>query len=728
MRPQDGNCKTRKKYCRASNEERGRHLIATEKINAGSLIFMESPLLCQQSLVNTGAALTCRQCKGFIGGSNIGLKFTCGKISRQDLSDFSTDDSSSLQERIIACRQGCGELYCSIDCQNMHWELAGHCLLCTGSIIDKDDDDISSEKKSQLYYCNKECLQKQHPLLQFKVHAVQTNEIFLLVADWIATVICRYFQRLLQLTSSAHETTNDNHTAASSPADDATFSSHFFLKSYPFDNEEEKVPLLTKVKRRLFLEQVLEPFTDFTMNLWWSISSLDQVATLQSLCQESSKLLKEAFFASTYQHHAEIRDIIWKISIQDCANIFCSSTSFGRIIGSFEQNAIGIRARNPLCFDIFDRQLRERNNEEIVQCLVKAGFICTEGADCCTSSTSSDHDDSSNTSTNDNKDENTTAHHDDFKDYSVNDVCNVLNQLYIRGERKLDDNDPTEEGDDLDYIFAPLDGTAMFSIACKMNHSCQPNAIVRYARNHWYHPLKLQCISISEIQKGEELCISYIDEHTIDSSSVRANIKERWKQLESYGFQCNCEKCILEQKQVHKSPIDASTENTEHTFSCDEDAEEESSSFTEAYNDNEAEKILQNRFSSFIVNSTNEMLGRIPEQIYKSSALYAISAGHSALRVMQQHLQQNLSILQRTIEALESGNLVMCRIHGSQGEATFYGTTELLEAYHCCAIAASIGYANEGSMTDAISLLNKAENTLPRSAVLDLLDYIHLFR
>ena len=94
---------------------------------------------------------------------------------------------------------------------------------------------------------------------------------------------------------------------------------------------------------------------------------------------------------------------------------------------------------------------------------------------------------------------------------------------------------------------------------------------------------------------------------------------------------------------------------------------------------------------------------------------------------MQKHLQQHLPIIQRTIEALESGNLVMCRIHGSQGEATFYGTTELLEAYHCCAIAASIGYANEGSMTDAVSLLNEAEKTLPRSVVLELLNYINLF-
>jgi len=117
------------KFCRAYDEERGRHLIATEKIDGGALVFMERPLLCQQSLVNSHEALACRQCKCFIGSPGMGLELTCGLLSRQDICNrFIRQDG---HHKIIPCRQLCGELYCSKSCELTHWESSGHCLLCT---------------------------------------------------------------------------------------------------------------------------------------------------------------------------------------------------------------------------------------------------------------------------------------------------------------------------------------------------------------------------------------------------------------------------------------------------------------------------------------------------------------------------------------------------------------------------------------------------------------------
>jgi hypothetical protein len=134
----DGRAMMKKKYCRADDEERGRHLVATERIDAGSLVFMERPLLCQQSLANSHeGALACRHCKCFIGSPAVGLQLTCGLLTRQDLCNkLATNQNQQGEEKkIVSCRQFCGELYCSNSCEQIHWESSGHCLLCTVTYI-----------------------------------------------------------------------------------------------------------------------------------------------------------------------------------------------------------------------------------------------------------------------------------------------------------------------------------------------------------------------------------------------------------------------------------------------------------------------------------------------------------------------------------------------------------------------------------------------------------------
>jgi hypothetical protein len=316
--------------------------------------------------------------------------------------------------------------------------------------------------------------------------------------------------------------------------------------------------------------------------------------------------------------------------------------------------------------------------------------------------------------------------------------------LYISTERKFGDEEKLD-GDDLDHIFAPLDGIAMFSIACKMNHSCQPNVIVRYAKVGWYRPLTLQCVAIREIQKGEELCISYID---LSADSAVMQIQDRWRQLESYGFICNCKRCRLEQQQqidkneslstctvaatcplVAHSRKDASTVLTDKANDIHICGDQEKSAIGE---DDEAEKILQERFMSLIT-ANNTMLGGIPKHICTSPTLYAISTGRSALEKIQQQKRSDTigieALLQRTVDALECEKLILCRIHGSYGEEYLAGGRQeewFQNAHNCFVIAASIGYAHEGAMEDAISILSKA-STLPREAVEDLWDYAASF-
>ncbi|RLN93127.1 hypothetical protein BBJ28_00018041 [Nothophytophthora sp. Chile5] len=58
----------------------------------------------------------------------------------------------------------------------------------------------------------------------------------------------------------------------------------------------------------------------------------------------------------------------------------------------------------------------------------------------------------------------------------------------------------------LDEDFVGVEGTALFSGICTMNHSCDPNCTVLYTKDGAAHVFAVQ-----DIAEGDELCISYID-------------------------------------------------------------------------------------------------------------------------------------------------------------------------------------------------------------------------
>lgn len=63
----------------------------------------------------------------------------------------------------------------------------------------------------------------------------------------------------------------------------------------------------------------------------------------------------------------------------------------------------------------------------------------------------------------------------------------------------------------VDSIFPPLDGTALYSMMCKINHSCSPNVRVKYVFTR-EHGLVAELVALREIQPDEELVQSYIDQ------------------------------------------------------------------------------------------------------------------------------------------------------------------------------------------------------------------------
>lgn len=95
--------------------------------------------------------------------------------------------------------------------------------------------------------------------------------------------------------------------------------------------------------------------------------------------------------------------------------------------------------------------------------------------------------------------------------------------------------------DDLDKesgTFLDNEGSALYALQSKCNHSCEPNVKANFLHNNF--TLSLQ--ALKDIQAGEEILVSYLDDCTLGRSRhTRQKIL-----MENYLFKCSCSKCIAE--------------------------------------------------------------------------------------------------------------------------------------------------------------------------------------
>uniref|UniRef100_A0A8C2Z6B0 Protein-lysine N-trimethyltransferase SMYD5 n=1 Tax=Cyclopterus lumpus TaxID=8103 RepID=A0A8C2Z6B0_CYCLU len=98
--------------------------------------------------------------------------------------------------------------------------------------------------------------------------------------------------------------------------------------------------------------------------------------------------------------------------------------------------------------------------------------------------------------------------------------------------------------------FLNCEGSGLFLLQSSCNHSCIPNAEASFPDNNFL----LQLCALSDINPGEEICISYLDCCQRDRSR-----HSRHKVLrENYLFVCSCPKCI---SQMHE--LDVTSEEEE---------------------------------------------------------------------------------------------------------------------------------------------------------------------
>lgn len=615
---------------------------------------MQRPLISQQSLrnIHSDGVLICKNCKSYIDPSEEEVDLLCqtNQISRKDLNDyFSTDTKldddekenelsrilidegiteDKEQKRLTPCRHHCGELYCCKKCEEENISFHGHDLLCTGLI----PDDYGNGDKH-----------KVHPVIEFKVHAAQSNEIFLMVGELICALVALRRRHFLLY----HE----------SPLNMDNYSSG---KTQEVNEGDKRAGELT-------LKEILsDHICDFSMVPWWKVAcpllqdesqssvnpskwkevqDLDKI--LHELCHDSSELLKNIFeekLSSIQERSGENNNNLseWdkatQLAIEEILNYthfnesdgdsfqVVSELFFGKVIGSFEQNAIGIHKSSTLAYSIlFNSEFRKKNINSIVKSLTQAGFIGEEEEE-------GDGDEHENVciSCNDNDGESQQDEEEyEEEQYTYADITKFLSSLDISKHcctlsssfafessslvKKATNDEPTSSSlniDELDMIFTPLDGLAMYSTTCKMNHSCSPNILVSYLDtssllstssafshltdnfndNHHHHhhnllmrmeqqpPLILMWTALKEIRKGDELCISYI-QNDLPFEERQSELKQ------NYGFDCSCSKCTDEKNQkdrdsssedngVSSSPDDAE-ENYDDLFGSDSDTDSE---------------------------------------------------------------------------------------------------------------------------------------------------------
>lgn len=221
-------------------------------------------------------------------------------------------------------------------------------------------------------------------------------------------------------------------------------------------------------------------------------------------------------------------------------------TFFGCVIGMFEQNNVGIRNKSPL-YQVMDA-LRAALDPQLVPYVQRAYLPCVRGIVQDRQEEEDEEEEEQegqgghvhvhgeNCGHNHDHHHHNHAAHEDEAAMPVESDEEEEDETPVSLEEAPALLEACKEDKDVG-LFPPLDGTALYALICKMNHSCEPNCRVQYVGGH-QQPLRAQLIALRPIGPGEELRQSYIDQNLSYSDRQRA--------LSDYGFTCACDKCKRE--------------------------------------------------------------------------------------------------------------------------------------------------------------------------------------
>lgn len=642
------------------------------------MVFCERPLVALQTVGNIhSGALVCHYCMSFCGSPSQALRIGADPGQLQEIT--TTDppvDQQSGDYALILCRHKCGQVYCCMECQQDDWEWGGHKELCTGWI-----DDVN------------------HPLVQFRYHAITSNQIFLLIAKWLARI----------LNENIPYRDNDDHD------DDTSIDLH--------------------------------PLVDFSMKLWWEVATLSVVndpmgyaemitldQSCRRLCHESHALLEAAW--------PEHKGSPWLTPI-----------GFAKLVGSLEQNCVGIRQKHPLRYNIMeDSELRHTYHNHLIKCLENAGLIGNgdDGDDCCEPSDKENQgmqDDATSptldTDLNEVNGESDVASLNSKEewDYSPDEIAEFLSNLA----------NPMNIGsdDEWDSIFTPLDGTAHFALTEKMNHSCEPNVVILYQARGWgrNHPLVAYCIALRDIDQDEELTISYVD--------ADEPYEARQGALANYGFVCTCPKCRKEKDGSEGIPSSGTTNNdgideddlfgtndTDNDSDQGKDDDECDAGNIEDDDDRlDGDAKLKHAAEQMESIWNKSKYISVPLPSLAPATNYVAQLASSLIKALesQGNDKENniLHLVEQCLHGVRERDFSLCRIVGPELEYQLLGSLqskgsftkpEFREAYWGACCTAAIGLAQDGTFSRSLQYLDKAIILgLDRVNLGDFFAYVEMF-
>eukprot|EP00658_Telonema_sp_P-2_P038753 TRINITY_DN27743_c0_g1_i1.p1 TRINITY_DN27743_c0_g1~~TRINITY_DN27743_c0_g1_i1.p1 ORF type:complete len:428 (-),score=96.13 TRINITY_DN27743_c0_g1_i1:53-1336(-) len=97
-----------------------------------------------------------------------------------------------------------------------------------------------------------------------------------------------------------------------------------------------------------------------------------------------------------------------------------------------------------------------------------------------------------------------------------------------------------------DALDGGLEGSALLSMVCAMNHSCSPNVMVTWDSLHASAAATATVFALRPIAEGDELFISYLD--------PKIPFHERQAELQAYLFECRCTKCLFQSEAGQFAP------------------------------------------------------------------------------------------------------------------------------------------------------------------------------
>ncbi|KAL6079456.1 hypothetical protein QOT17_001078 [Balamuthia mandrillaris] len=456
------------------SKEKGKGLYALRKIPAGSIIFKEKPLIALQDTPNKAQVEACAYCLRFVGSLEGQLALITAETSRP----YSPEQALPFQERCMGSKE---PLPSSLPCSE-----GGVERYCSVSCRERA---LASHQKLLSWRTSRPV--PGHPLYAFDTHAIESGcDAFRLAAAIIAKTVLEA------------ERNGGDVSKAWYPFGQFVRAPWWEVKPSPEEDDDEPKTTEEEKERRQRWKAELK------RDLGQSLALLRHA--FQPFSEKYPQLFTEEFYSD--------------------------------IMGMLELNSLYLQIRSPLerYFGNLERRLTPEEYESVreelssVLAAVNEQLESSACIDC-----DHDHD-----------------HHHEGEDEEEEDEEDEEKEGKQKGKEKDKEKEEDEEDEDEEneFEFPACCGTGLYAVQSCLNHSCQPNVQV-FGFNENSNDKKkksseneedeaqnrqedstLICWALRDIEAGEELLMSYIDE--------RADKEERQRALlYPYSFRCACPKC-----------------------------------------------------------------------------------------------------------------------------------------------------------------------------------------